>query len=565
VVVFLAGATAFADDPSADAPAPDAPPAYQGDREAARPHFEQGEVAFEEMRWTEAANAYWKALQEDLTFYVAHTRYQDAARRAGDQTDQTATEYDKLVADSPEVAELALHRLRLVDCPQRLERLEGLRKASPKDPNVLLEIGRATLVRGDASAAAKTLADAARLAGPERRDILLLQAEALLQAGSLTEARKLLEPVADADPQFWHAILLIGRLDLREGRHLEAASRARTVLSLRPSYVAAFLLAAEGLLRGEQREEAQQMLASAERVNGEAADVQVALGDVKARLETDQYFAEALAHYGNALTKRPGHPHALYGTAWVLERQKKHDEAEKKYREYLDVVPNSPEAINSIGFCLLKQGRVSEAQRQFQRAVDLDENYVTARANLGATYDAQSKYAEAIKIYEKILEMKGQRENLRVLVNCAFDYESLGSYPKAAKLLEQAHGIKPKDPDIMVWLGDNMYFQKKWKDAEEWYQKALAIDENHFFAWRGMGFAMAQRKRWADSVAAFEKASRAKPENLELYLIIGDLYLDELDNPEAALKAYQQYIQQGGTDPAIPDIIQEIEKDLQKK
>ena len=69
---------------------------------------------------------------------------------------------------------------------------------------------------------------------------------------------------------------------------------------------------------------------------------------------------------------------------------------------------------------------------QFKRALDLDPAFVTALANLGATFDAQAKYGEAIKVYEKILRMTGQKENLRAIINCAFDSEATGAFPKAA-------------------------------------------------------------------------------------------------------------------------------------
>ena len=60
----------------------------------------------------------------------------------------------------------------------------------------------------------------------------------------------------------------------------------------------------------------------------------------------------------------------------------------------------------------------------------------------------------------------------------------------------------PEDANIVVWLGDNAYFQKKWKVAEGWYQQGIALDEKSFFAWRGLGMALAQRKRWADAANA---------------------------------------------------------------
>lgn len=567
------GPARAADETEAEAPAAPAAGSYRGDREAARGPYDEGEVALEEMRWSDAASAFWRAVEADQSWYEAHVRYQDASRRAGDEREDLAADYEALIEKWPELRVLKLHRLRLRPAPERLPLLDELCKAAAKDKDkdpdwlggLFLELARARLATGDAKGALAALADAAKADARPRRDFLLLRVEALLALRDLKAARALLEEALTREADAWPLILGLARLELHEGRHAQAAERAATVVAMRPSYIAAMLVGAEALGRAGNAEECQRLLTNAERVNGEAVDVQVALGDLKARFDTDAYYTEALAHYARALEKQPRNGHALYGTAWVLERQKKFEEAEQKYRAYLDVVPNQPLAINSVGYCLLRQGRVSEAQRQFQRAVDLDENFVAAQANLGATYDAQAKYSDAIKVYEKILARKDQRENLRVLINCAFDHEAMGAYPKATKLLEQAHEVSPKDPMIMVWLGDNQYFQKRWKEAEAWYQKAIALEEGNFFAWRGLGFTLAQRKRWADALSAFERASQARPDDLDLYLTMGDICADHLDDPAGAVKHYQTYIQRGGTDPAIADIVQELLKELEKK
>ena len=219
--------------------------------------------------------------------------------------------------------------------------------------------------------------------------------------------------------------------------------------------------------------------------------------------------------------------------------------------------------MNSIGYCLFKQGRVTESQVQFKRALDMDRDFVTAQANLGSTLDAQTKYKDAIKLYEKILKKRGQSENLRALINCAFDYEALGSFPKALKLLVKAHKILPEDANIMVWIGDNHYFGKKWREAVKWYQMAVAKDDKSFFGWRGLGLTFAQRKRWADAVGALEKASEVKPDDLDIYVILGDIYLAELDDLQKALARYEEYINRGGTDPDVEEVIKEIKQDLE--
>ena len=207
---------------------------------------------------------------------------------------------------------------------------------------------------------------------------------------------------------------------------------------------------------------------------------------------------------------------------------------------------------------LYKQGRVTEAQVQFKRALDLEPKFVTALANLGATYDAQAKYGEAIKVYEKILKMKGQEGNLRAIINCAFDHEATGAFPKATKLLLTAHKLLPEDANIMVWLGDNMYFQKKWKSAEKWYKTAVRLDEKSYYGWRGLGYALAQRKKYEDAINALEKAIEVKPEEKDLLMTIGDIYLSELDNLDKAKEAYEKYVARGGDDPDVLDLLDEL-------
>ena len=157
-----------------------------------------------------------------------------------------------------------------------------------------------------------------------------------------------------------------------------------------------------------------------------------------------------------------------------------------------------------------------------------------------------------------------QSENLRAIINCAFDYEATGSFPKAQKLLLKAHKIMPDDANIVVWLGDNFYFQERWKDAEKWYQQGISLDAKSFFAWRGLGLALAQRKKWDDAAQAFEKASQLKPGDLDIYLILGDIYYMELRDLEKALERYENFVQRGGNDPDVNAAILDIKKQLAK-
>jgi len=568
-----------ADEEEADEGAAD--PEEEGDEpierniEASRESFEKGDLHREEQIWSEAATAYWKAVEADLENYLAHVRYQETGRKAGDDLDTMRSDYDSFKEDYPRNLSFKLHRLRLNPAAGRLQALEALKKVHGKSSDVHLEIGRAHLAAGAAKPALEALKVAFALKVGKRPDVLLLLAEAEWAVGRHADAIARLDAAVKADAEFFPARLMLARCQMLAGTFEDSATNAEIVIQQRPTYMAAFLVLSEALSSKGDIEAAKKTLDAAYRVSKSVPDVTIALADLWARLEDDEFmkkeggeenphYKQALKLYTEVLAEDEENWRALYGSAWVLERQAKFDEAEEKYREVAAIIPDSVMTVNSIGFCLFKQGRVTEAQVQFKRALDMDAEFVTALANLGSTYDAQAKYKDAIKLYEKILKKKEHKNYLRAIINCAFDREALGSFPKALKLLMRAHGLLPEDANIVVWIGDNHYFSKKWKDAEKWYQKSVGMDEKSFFGWRGLGLTLSQRRKWADAVNALEKASKLKPDDLDMYVMLGDIYFMELKDLEKALKHYQEYIQRGGSDPDVQDAIIEIKKALEK-
>lgn len=534
------------------------------DPETSKEHFEEALVAREERQIDAAATGFWKALEADPLNYHAHVHYQESALAAGDPLSEIKADYDKFIEDYPAQVCFKLHRLRLEETEPRLEALAKYVKSHAKIADVHLEVGRAHLARGEAKQAVAALTKALALKTGTRGDILVMLAEAEHAAGKTEDAMKRLDAAVKAKPAAFEARLVLARLQLLSNMAEPSAANADVVIKQRPSYLAAFLIKSEALVQLGKEDEARDALSSAYRINKEVNEVVLAYADLWARMETDASYQQATKLYGEVLERDEESYRALYGLGWVLERLEKYEEAEEKYREVAGIKPNSVAAINSVGYVLFKQGRVSEAQVQFKRALDLDRTFVSAQANLGATLDAQAKYSDAIKIYEKVLKMKGQEGNIRALINCAFDYEAIASFPKAQALLLRAHKLLPEDANIVVWLGDNHFFQRKWKDSEKWYQMAIALDEKSFFGWRGLGLTMGQRKRWSDAAQALEKASKLKPDDLDMYVTLGDIYYSELKDLKTALARYEEFIQRGGNDPDVSDAILEIKKQLEK-
>ncbi len=566
LAAFLsASPSVFAEDVPGMDPAPTAPPQPAappaGDASVARDAFERGEVFREEGKWVEAGKAYGKSLDADESAYLTHVRYQEAIIEAGRGAELPA-EYDGLLKESADKA-LKLHRFRLDAPALRIDALNALLKASPGDPWVLIELGRAQLSNKDPAGAKRSL-EAAWAQKPEAADVLWLSTEALRRTNDLAGARERLEGVVKLRPDAYEAILRIARLDLVEGKHESAVKRAEAVLGMRPTYLAAYLLRSEAASRLGRLEDARASIDAALKIQPEDPDALLASADLLSKGGTDDGLKRAVEAYKKALpVKGVSQLRAYYGLAWAQERLNQLADAATSYREASLLAPSDAGIVNSIGVVLLRQKRFQDAIVQFKKAIDLDPQSPEAYANLGAVSDEQADWNEAIKWYQKVLSLKGQDKNVRALLNAAFDHEALTQYKKAEELLKKVKSVRPDDPEILTLIGDNQTFQKNWKPAIKAYQEALKLDEKNRFAWRGLGIALAQDGKDEEAIEALEKAKALKADDTTTLVILGGLYLAG-EQLEKALACFEAYVKAGGSNGDIPGLIDNIKAELEK-
>lgn len=549
------------------APAPaggTAAPAAAVDRAEARRQFEAGVLAREEGRWGDAAKAFGKSLDADESDYLTHVRYQEAVIEGGEGA-ALPKDYDELLRDRGATdAFLKLHRLRLDPPASRETALAALLKATPGDPAVLLELGRAQLALDNAAAAKKSL-EPAYAARPDLADVLALSVEALRRSGDTAGARARLEGVLKKQPENYDALLHLARLDLAEGKLDTAVKRTDAVLGMRPTLLGAFFVRSEAASRLGKVEDSRAALESVLKIHPGDIEGSIALADLLEKGATKEGLAQAVELYKKVLATK-GAPllRAHYGLAWVYERSNQLDLAAAEYREALLLAPGDAAVVNSVGVVLLRQKKFQEAIVQFKRAIDLDPLAPEAYANLGAVADEQADWNEGIKWYTKVLALKGQDKNVRALLNCAFDYEALTQYKKAEDFLEKVRAVRPDDSEVATFLGDNLSFQKKWKAAIKVYVEALKLDEKNRFALRGLGIAYSQDDQIDKALDTLEKAKSLKPDDATTLLVLGDLYLSKEDY-EKALTNYEAYVKAGGSNGDIPGLIEQIKAQIASK
>jgi TonB family protein len=138
------------------------------------------------------------------------------------------------------------------------------------------------------------------------------------------------------------------------------------------------------------------------------------------------------------------------------------------------------------GVADFKSGNYPQAVAEFQKAVDADPSFVPARMYLATAWMQQfTPGAET-------------PENRTIAAAADREFK---------KVLE----LDPSNKTAMSYLGSLYLSQKKWDDAQAWYQKILAADPGDSSAWYSMGFIA--WSRWYPPYAAARRNLGLKPED----------------------------------------------------
>ncbi len=112
-----------------------------------------------------------------------------------------------------------------------------------------------------------------------------------------------------------------------------------------------------------------------------------------------------------------------------------------------------------------KIAQYPEAAEHFKRAVDLQPDFLEARLYLGTAYMLQYEYGAA---------MEGPES----------ERTAQAAHDEFTKVLEQT----PKEKVAIASIASLYLIQQQWRDAQEWYEKLVAVDPNNAEGYYCLGF-----------------------------------------------------------------------------
>ena len=250
-----------------------------------------------------------------------------------------------------------------------------------------------------------------------------------------TRLANLVEPdLADA------TLLTASILDKMKQHDLAIAAYAE-VSPKSPIFHAAEIGRAEAMVRAGRNDAAIDVLENLARTQPKLTGVWTALGDT---LRREKRFGEAVAAYDKAIALI-GPPKAedwfvYYSRAIAQERSGAWKAAEKGFREALKLSPDQPSVLNYLGYSYVDKGE------NLDEALDMIRKAAKERPDAGFIIDS-----------------------------LGWALYKTGHYAEAAKEMERAVELEPRDPLLNDHLGDVLWAVGRHREARFQWRRALSF------------------------------------------------------------------------------------------
>jgi len=102
--------------------------------------------------------------------------------------------------------------------------------------------------------------------------------------------------------------------------------------------------------------------------------------------------------------------------------------------------------------------------------------------------------------------------------------DSISKYEQALHYLQMVPHSLQKQKIIFGSIGDAYYADGKHNKAEEFYKKAIEIDENYFSALNGLGHVYLEERHYNEAIEYFKKAIKVSPNDRDSFYYLGVAY-----------------------------------------
>ena len=220
----------------------------------------------------------------------------------------------------------------------------------------------------------------------------------------------------------------------------------------------------------------------------------------------------------------PENNYALVGLGDAARKQGKHQNAIKYYEKCLQFHPGNNYALFGLADCYKALQRFAKAIEIWEQYLLHDEKNITVLTRIADAYRKVRNIVRSRDIYQKVLTM--ERDNPYALIGLGHLYYDFKEYEKALFYWErmvQVHGANV-DIRVLTSVGNCHRKLKTYRKGVDYFNKALELEPNNFYALFGMADCYRGLNLHKESLAYWNRILSLDPENKVILTRAGDAF-----------------------------------------
>ena len=300
----------------------------------------------------------------------------------------------------------------------------------------------------------------------------LMAAEILSDAGQNKRAKEVLEEAFRENHQSDLAERL-AEIYLAENKYKEALVYLETLVEEDPSNENMRLKLALVYWQTGMLDKARIVMSDLHERYPASSEITFYMGELE--VERKEYDA-AVAYFKKISPDYNKYEQSVARAAAIFRNQKRHGEGESFLRESIKKKPDAVSLYPVHAAFLEDQGKLVEAKESLERGKLLFPNEESILYYLGFIYDRLGDKEMGLLTMQKLLSVNPDNPNALNFVGYTL-LEKGEKLAQAAKYLERAFQLKPKDPYVLDSYGWLLYKQGKTKQAMVHLEKAYSLKE----------------------------------------------------------------------------------------
>ena len=259
----------------------------------------------------------------------------------------------------------------------------------------------------------------------------------------------------------------------------------------------------------------------------------------------DNQAQASLDKFQQAIDLKRNHGAAWKGRGDALFTLGRYSGALEAYNKALSFEPNNIKAVNNKGKILYQKGKMQQSIATYQRAIEIDSENPEAWSGKGLAYMSLQQPEQALKAFEQAQRIKPDEPNfwlqkgliLRVLQR---PQEATEFYQEALAIYDETSDLHQNDPSFWTDRGFVLLQLNRLEDAFKSYERALTINGNFYEALLGKANAYNSVKDYERALVILDRAKEVRPHDYQVWYNRGNLLLQALNKPQAALTSFEQ-------------------------